>query len=156
MVQTLSSTAAFGSGFDLWILPEVSHSPWARKLDWYLNLQILRAHNFSKKSLNPELQAIIQENELKLATDIRPSKAGPLMIATSQRLPMRQVVEVPMLEDLNAWLSQALGIWRDLGYPSLKIFLPKGLNMESLAQTLSGQDAHYTVACVPGDLALDA
>ncbi len=124
-IQKLSQAGAFGPGSDLWILPPLRHSAWARKVDWYLNFQISRAKDHQFRKLDPELEEIMNTNELLPLIPVETSPVPPpLLIASHSHLPNQMTLEIPMDKELKNWVLLCHHIWKNLGRPSLRVFLP--------------------------------
>lgn len=127
-LQPLSSTMAFSSGSDLWILPSPDVCFWARKIDWYLNFQLARAENHRPPQWTPGLIEILKEEGLEPPSTESWGEA-PLLIASRHRLPTSQAVELPYNGRIKDWMEAAEKIWRDLGRPSLRLFLPQNVQI---------------------------
>ncbi len=124
-VSVLSQASAFNPGADLWILPDVAHSSWSTKIDWYLNFQICRSERHETRALAPKVDHILEETGLE-RQKVRVNRGGPLLIASHDLLPNRWVAVIPFSGDLNAWLAQVAKIWEALKSPSYRVFLPPG------------------------------
>lgn len=127
--QTLYRAKAFGPGADMWVIPEGSNSPMAKKVDWYLNFQVARAELHSVMPVSPELKKIIVENDLDLP-EPKLSAGAPLMIASSQHFPTSQIIEIKVQSSLNDWVSRIQNIWLKLRRPRMRVFLPNDLTPE--------------------------
>lgn len=115
----------FSAGASLWILPTPQKSAFAAEVDWYLNFQIAQAKKRELTPLTPELLRIAKEHEIPIAE--RPDVRGqPLLIASSFQLPADQVIEIDA-ESSNEWTKKTLSVWKDLGSPTLRVFLPQGM-----------------------------
>ncbi len=124
-LQSLTDNSAFTTGSELWILPDPKVSHWARKIDWYLNFQFARSERHLPPVLEPGLLQLLRDEELAPPTTSANNKS-PLMVSCRHRLPSSQTVEIPFQGDFSEWLMTATSIWRDLGHPSLRLFLPQG------------------------------
>lgn len=133
-VSQLASTQALTPGADLWVVGKPTESPWALKLDWALNFQMLRAGQHKKTTIAPELQKFIHQTELeKELPSLQNSKTSRgLLVAADLNLPCRWVL---MLEEWN--LNELHEAVVGLGHPSLRIFLPRAMNGESFAKAWS-------------------
>ena len=133
-VSQLASTQALTPGADLWVVGTPTESPWALKLDWALNFQMLRAGRHKKPAISHELQKVIDQTDLKKELPhLQNSKASRgLLVAADLNLPCRWVL---MLEEWN--LTELHEAVTGLGNPSLRIFLPRSMNGESFAKTWS-------------------
>jgi hypothetical protein len=106
-------------------LPE--HSTWARKIDWELNFQILRASKHQKPELSAELNQVLQKTGLEALTIDRAGSA--LLVAADLNLPCRWVLSLSKLD-----ASSLLPAWIDLGRPKLRVFLPQTQSVETFAK----------------------
>lgn len=130
----LSNTSAFGPGSSLWLIPSIEKSEWARKLDWYLNLQISRSRNHVTKDWSNEIKDIVTENEIELKP-FKASKKQPMLVGTKRPLPFDQVVEIPFDGNSENWVQTCEEVWRGLGEPSVRLFLPPSLSANELQST---------------------
>lgn len=126
MAQLLSAASALNPGSDLWIVPDPSNSRWVVKLDWYLNFQIMQSGRHHAAALSRDVQQLLTEIDWSSPAVKVPNKA-PLMISVDNRLPARWLVVVPSPEPLSDWIGRLLEVWGGLRKPSLRIFLPTGL-----------------------------
>lgn len=124
-LQNLTETTAFAPGAQLWILPDPKVSHWARKIDWYLNFQIARAERHLPPVLEPGLLQLLKDEDLAAPTTAG-NNESPLLLSSGHRLPAGQTVEISFTGDFSHWLARAAGVWRDLGHPMLRLFLPRG------------------------------
>jgi hypothetical protein len=127
-LKKLVNPGAFGQGAELWIVGDPETSPWARKIDWYLNLQIRRAKGHKALLRAEPLQKILSESEMELPEYYRSSETS-LLISSRDHLPSRCVLHIP-INDPNRWLSLALRAWTDLKEPTVRFFLPEGITEE--------------------------
>lgn len=124
-ISILSQASALNPGSDLWIVPDINHSQWTSKLDWYLNFQISKSLRHEHKQLAAFTQDVLDETGLhRIRVDI--PKTSPLMIASHNLLPNKWVVIAQWQQDLEGWVKQSHQIWSQLKEPSLRFFLPPG------------------------------
>lgn len=135
--KQLSNTSAFGPGSSLWLLPSIEKSDWARKLDWYLNLQISKSRNHESQQWSENIKEIITENEIELKP-FKAAKKQPLLVGLKRPLPFNQVVEVPFDGNAENWVQSCEKVWLELGKPSVRLFLPHNLSPND-AQTQSSE-----------------
>lgn len=127
--QTLYRAKAFGSGSDLWIVPDPEESEIASRIDWYLNFQIAKSKVHETKKMSPSLEESIQTHDLVLPQIVKVEDA-PLLIASEQRFPNRMVVEMKVREKPKAWIDEIQKLWAQLDRPKLRVFLPRDLSPE--------------------------
>lgn len=128
-IQTIYRAKALGPGADLWILPDLKSSSLAQKIDWYLNFQILKAAHYRKTEISSDLKSLMLENEIPLL-DFSVGKKAPLLVAASNRVPAKKIVQVQDCSSASGWLRRVEEVWTQLGRPSLRIFLPDNIEPE--------------------------
>ena len=131
--QTLYRAKAFGSGADLWVVPEPEESEISSRIDWYLNFQIAKSKVHKKKEIGNQLEESIRKHSLRLPK-VPNSSEAPLLLASEQRFPNRMVVEVKS-KPAKDWILEVENLWSKLDRPRLRVFLPKELTPEKF-QTL--------------------
>lgn len=127
MAQVLSTASAFSSGHDLWVVSDRTHSRWALKLDWYLNFQMLQGERRDPRRLAEPVKALLEESGLPPA-DSETGESSPMLISADGRLPARWVLFLPMTSDSTNWVSHLAKVWANLQKPSMRVFLPTGLD----------------------------
>ena len=157
-IQKLAKAGAMGTGSDLWIVPNPEASPWARKIDWYLNFQVARASQHKAPNLPQKLTKLMEDNEITLEPISYTTEN--LMVGTQMRLPAQQVVVVPYVADKQHWIQTCKEIWTQLEQPRVRLFLPLEVK-ESEVLKLWGtkktaDDDELDLTFVLGDLPLDA
>jgi len=135
MAQIQSLASAFNPGHDLWIVPEPQYSRWTLRLDWYLNFQITRAGRHEHAIRGPVVDGILKEIEWNPAVPAV-GETSPLLVACEGRLPARWVVMVPGAGNLIAWTGHIDRLWRNLQQPTMKVFLPTGLQAGPFSEEL--------------------
>ncbi|MBX2993960.1 MAG: hypothetical protein KF681_04045 [Bdellovibrionaceae bacterium] len=126
-VTSLPSTQALTPGADLWVIGTSTESPWALKLDWALNFQVLRAATHQRPELARDLNEVL--NETGLERVVAPVTKRDLLIAADMNLPCRWVLSLDTW-DLAALKKTAEG----LGHPALRIFLPRAIDSEKFVR----------------------
>lgn len=129
-IQKLSQAGAFGSGSELWVLPQIEISQWARKIDWYLNFQISRAKSHTPRKPDPELSEILGENEISFVKYARDEQNRPLLVASHSHLPNQMTLEVPYKSEAKGWVEIVHRNWDQLKRPNLRVFLPPNLESD--------------------------
>ncbi|MFN7728982.1 MAG: hypothetical protein ACK5P7_07485 [Bdellovibrio sp.] len=129
-MSQLPSTQALTPGADLWVIGSSAESPWALRLDWALNFQILRASKYRPRELSSELQTVLEETGLKTWTQGPQNKQNePLLIPADLNLPCRWVLS------LNNWdLATLKKTLEGLGSPSLRVFLPRAVGPDTFVK----------------------
>jgi hypothetical protein len=132
-VVRLNENEAFGPGANLWIVGDLAQSAWSRKLDWYLNLLILKAEPHRPLVVSPQIRTILQDQELEsLDRPLNLNATAPLMVATPGYVPAEQVV-VLYETQATAWIQSGRRVWDNLGRPAVRLFLPPFLPPAKLA-----------------------
>lgn len=129
-MNVLSLASAFNPGSDLWIVPDFQSCRWTRKIDWYLNFQIIK----NQRHLSPETRnftKLIQREAGLESYEQSLPKNAPLMITSEAFFPNKWVVLVPTSPNFGAWVREVSGIWENLKHPTLRVFLPTGQNAGS-------------------------
>ena len=126
MFTDVSPYKALGPGADLWILPWDPMGFWFKKINWRLGFQIIA----------PVPQ-----------TDISISR--PILLSTEEVFPNKRILCLP--EKREGWPSACYGYWKDLGCPSLRIFLPLGVEKDSLSANWPERESHHIFSCVSAD-----
>lgn len=125
-VQHLDALTALSPGADLWIVADLVNSQWSRKIDWYLNFQLLRAEPRQRRELSAELRRVVDEWDYEVPQIEVPDPA-PLMVASSDLLPNSQTVLIPVVQDKDSWVQACHKVWVGLGRPNVRIFLPSSV-----------------------------
>lgn len=146
--QLLSYASAFNPGQDLWIVPDTAGSRWTLRLDWYLNFQITKTFRHSPRTLPPEMLSLLREIDWNPGHPHASAKA-PLLVSSESRLPARWVTVVPDSNEVDDWSGRAVAVWQGLGRPSLKIFLPTGLQAGAFTESWKRHTATADFALVP-------
>ena len=126
-------SGALSSGSDLWVVPDLQHSKWATKIDWYLNFQIVNASRYHAPELSDFLREAIQQTGLS-SPQIQVGN-GPLLIQSEFLLPNKWVLVLPFDGDIKQWMTRISEIWEGLQKPSVRIFLPTGQSSSPQSQS---------------------
>lgn len=119
---------ALSTPADLWIVPDIKKSKWTQEIDYYINFQITKAQNRTKKNIDANLEKILsQEAVVTSPYDTQ----GPLMIVPHSNLPAKCILYLKEM-DSKDWMEQSLKIWNSLKRPSVKIFLPSGASANDI------------------------
>lgn len=124
-ITALSPNASYSPGADLWVLPELSLSKNAQKLDWYLNFQIQKSQQRQTLEISPKIQQILSKTGLS-NHDFIESHSERLLIASEKLLPNRWVIVVTGANDFSKWVKDIYQSWKGLRQPQMRVFLPSG------------------------------
>ncbi len=138
---------ALEPGADLWVLSDLEGSEWSRKLDWYLNFQLVRSKTHKTLEQSSELQEVIKLWEFD-PPGVEVSKQLPLMVASSDLLPNHSTVLIPLGGDVKTWAKRVFELWKQLDEPSLRVFLPKDIDAKSFGMAWPGSANDLTGALV--------
>jgi hypothetical protein len=146
-MKVLSHDVALGPNAQTWILPDLDHSAWAKKIDWYLNYQILRSLPHRPASFTRDLEEVIERSEFD-APMVRLDPESPLLIACENLLPAKQAIVVPVKASTTDWVSSCHKVWVGLGRPAVRIFLPRDVEQNAFAKSWPKQDAGAAVEVI--------
>ncbi|MCB0422334.1 MAG: hypothetical protein KDD61_15150 [Bdellovibrionales bacterium] len=134
--KTLFQSGALGAGAALWVIPEVHHCRWAQKIDWYLNLQLIRSEHHKRLTPNNELIRIVLDNDWQWE-DIATPDDAPLLVASQKHLPCQQVIRIPLKKSMLEWTESIIKIWDQLERPTLRVFLADSQRNEEFLSSWS-------------------
>lgn len=145
-LQRLSDSMAFSSGATLWVIPSPKQSAWGRKIDWYLNFVAALAEEHESPTISDGMRDMLKEVGLaEPSASIQ--KSAPLLMRSYHRLPATQVVVVNFSGDAEKWLASTAKIWRGLGCPAMRLFLPSQLT-PAAAEKLWNEEQSESVSLV--------
>jgi hypothetical protein len=126
----LDKTNSFNPGAELWVIPELSESKAAPRLDWYMNFQISKSQRMSKPNLAHPLLEILSKTKLNSLQFVENSRNG-ILYPTEKVLPNRWVLMLPNASPVEKWCERIVEKWQGLQKPTLRIFLPQGQTAKS-------------------------
>ncbi len=126
----LTKMTAFSTGANLWVLPDTVNSQWSRRIDWHLGFLITRAQHHKKIEMGTGLKEILTHCQIE-NQDFTQSDNAPLLVSSQTHLPNQMTVCI-QYSKAKDWIQKAALIWKNLNYPSLRIFLPEGISPEDL------------------------
>lgn len=130
-------------GCDLWIVADSASSRWSRKIDWYLNFQIMKSERHVARAMSPELISI--ENEWMVEhVDAGADPGTPLLIASGSCLPVSKTVVVPFQGDLKKWIATCVETWQGFRRPNVRIFLPDSVQPDVAQKSWSSASGART------------
>ncbi|HVK62673.1 MAG TPA: hypothetical protein VM432_14035 [Bdellovibrionales bacterium] len=142
-MKVVDQLEAFSPSSQVWLVPDLEHSEWTKKIDWYLNYQIKRSTPHTPALFSKELEEVIARSEFESPT-VRLDPQAPMMIACEKLVPAAQTVVVPFKTDAD-WISTCHRVWVGLARPSVRIFLPRGMTMAGFTKVWPKQDSDGAV-----------
>lgn len=145
----LNQASSMNSGADLWIVPQLPVSKSAQRMDWYLNFLLTKSSLHAKVQAPAPLSSLIKMTGLE-ETNWAAEASPRLLIPSDHHLPNRWLVQVTFFqENLENWCRNISACWKDLGHPTLRIFLPTGLSSTQFHQAWKSQNPFddFTVVC---------
>jgi hypothetical protein len=139
----LSHSSAFNPSSDLWIVSE--GSKWAKKLDWYLNFQIVKSSRHTSREIGTELNQYLEAAGLDYAPNF--TSASHLLISSQHLLPNKWVLVLPDPSNWNAWVKDLHSTWLKINKPTLRVFLPAGKTAADFTPVWQSQSDYddYTI-----------
>jgi hypothetical protein len=113
------------SDYDLWVLPNPTHSQTFARVDWYLNWQMSKglAHQRLKPSV--ELHRVMEEAGLTFTP--QPELSGaPMMVASFGKVASSRCVVMEFTKDLSPWLKSIHQLAAGLHAKRMRVYLPTG------------------------------
>ncbi|MCY4512793.1 MAG: hypothetical protein OXB86_03810 [Bdellovibrionales bacterium] len=123
MLKSLSSYKALDKGAKLWVLSFDPKEFWFKKINW--RMRFLLCSPLSDRTSD-----------------------RPVLLSVKGKLPTQQILCLPKGEE--DWVIACHRNWKQLGRPSLRVFLPRGLNPEMFAAKWPEEKAHDILSCVCG------
>ena len=151
-IKTIAAQTALTGGCGLWIVAEPEKSKWARKIDWYLNFQLVRAEDHASPETSVELDEIVQKWHVdSIRFEIEAN--APLMVASARLLPVAKTVLIPFSGDAQAWARVCNQVRQNLQNPVTRIFLPESLDPDAFTKAwpksaANSGDASATMAAI--------
>ena len=124
-MRILTKGSALTLGSELWVIPDPQNSSWASQIDFYSNALISRAETHTPKDIAPALAQILKDEGIPHE---RPAPSSrPLLLATQEGLPNLKTLVLQFTGDTGTWFQEIEKSWKQLGSPSLRVFLPRGV-----------------------------
>lgn len=129
-IEKLHPFHAMKAGSQVWFLPEKNISGWTRFLDWHINFLVAQSNLKSKQDLSGILKGILSEEQIELQVELRDSYEQTLL-STHEYLPNTSTVMVRNFQDIESWFRQIQMTVAQLKLRSVRIFLPKGIDIDT-------------------------
>ena len=123
MLKKVSSYKALSEGAKLWVLSFDPKEFWFKKINW--QMRFLFCSPLSNHV--PDY---------------------PVLISLKGELPTQKILCLP--KEKEEWITACHQNWKQLGRPSLRAFLPRGMNPEMFAKKWPEEKTHDTLSCVCG------
>lgn len=147
-IQVLGPSSALSPGAHIWILTAPSESRWARLVDWYLNLQVLQYDSHQPPQQSPQLKNILDACEIpNIEFMLKPNP--PLMVSSHRRLPNSETIFLHCQSQIEKWLFQSQAIWEQMLRPSVRLFMPPAVHIESVEKVWKSQGFFLPLEIVP-------
>ena len=146
-IHVLNQASSLNPGADFWVTPQLPFSKSAQRLDWYVNFLLTKSSLHKPRTLSPELVELMKATGLEI---LSPAPEQPLtdsthdpavhpmrvlLIPTAQHLPNRWLAQVTFFPDRpESWIEKIFNCWKDLGHPSIRVFLPTHLNNKNFIE----------------------
>ncbi len=129
--KVVEESSALAPGCELWVVADLAKSRWARRIDWALNLQIMKAGRHETARPSDELKRILQEWDEESLFAVPTTDISPLLIASRAYVPAAKTVVVGFEGDATTWVSHCARVWNNLGQPKIRVFLPDQVNQNT-------------------------
>ncbi len=106
-----------------------------------------RADHHKDPVVSKRLEEIVKACEIS-ANGFSAKNQAPLMVASTRYLPNNFTVKVPFDGEKAAWLKNIIGLWANLNFPPLRIFLPKGVEFEDFKKNFAQKEVSQEVTVV--------
>ena len=117
----VSSYKALSQGAKLWIVPFEPNHFWFKKINWQLRFLLC-----------PPSSAPLPKNSV--------------LVSVERVFPARQIL--CLLKGKEDWVISCHRYWKLLGKPSLRIFLPEGMDSDILSAKWPEEKSHDILSCV--------
>jgi hypothetical protein len=146
--QIIDSANALTPGCEVWMVAGLNESAWTRRIDWYLNFQMVRAEPHRAPELSEDLKRILQTSEMD-APVVTHAPWAPLMVASAGLLPNSKTIQVRSSPDgaPEKWVKSCHSIWSKLGRPRSRIFLPDRMRVDVFEKVWPSAD-RSAIECV--------
>ena len=140
----MSRSSAISAGHDLWVLPHYKISSWTPQVDWLMNFQILKTSRHRSSKISSNLLEILKQNEIQIR-EVE-LNTNELLIPTHLFFSNRWVLYCSNMISsegevlLNHWFQTVFDHWRGLRTPTVRIFLPQGVDLHEAQKTWSLRD----------------
>ena len=121
MFKYISSYKALSRGAKLWVLSFEPKDFWFKKINW--QLKFLLCSPLSDHSLD-----------------------RPVLISVKGKFPACQILCLPKNE--KDWVTACHQNWKKLGRPSLRVFLPQGMDPDTFSAKWPEEKNHDVFSCV--------
>ncbi len=122
--------ASLKPGCPLWVVAQPAASQLTRKIDWYLNFQIMKAECHKRQTVSVELAQIEEEWGFD-RPEISVTEQAPMLIPSHACFPNTQTVIVPFAGDGKRWAETIQKISVALKMSKIRVFLPDALSRDA-------------------------
>lgn len=146
-IYAVTKAKAFEGGSDLWVSPEPEVSELTKELNWYTNFLTSRMIYHRPQTVSPVLADILAKNEIEFLGS-PPETPDRFLLCTEHVVPNKLLLVLPYKGGLKSWLKQAHRVWQELGQPTVRIFLPKGVDVDQFSKAWPEKGAGQEVSIV--------
>jgi hypothetical protein len=139
--KLVEESNALAPGCELWLVADLAKSRWSRRIDWALNLQIMKAGRHETARPSDELKKILQEWDEESLFAVPTTDISPLLIASRAYVPAGKTVVVGFEGDAAAWSTNCARVWNNLGQPKVRVFLPDQVNQSAFEKAWKSASA---------------
>lgn len=123
MLERVSSYKALSEGAKLWVLSFDPREFWFKRINWQMGFLLCSP-----------------------LSDQRPDY--PVLISLKGELPTQKILCLPKREE--EWVTTCHQNWKQLGRPSLRVFLPRDIDPDIFAKKWPEEKTHDTLSYVSG------
>jgi len=121
-------------GCPLWFVAQPTVSQLSRKIDWYLNFQIMKSECRIAKTASVELEQIEEAWGIE-RPDLSVASPAPVLIPSHAYFPNKQIVILPFDGAGDHWAEAIQNTARGLKETRIRIFLPDALTSEEFKRS---------------------
>ena len=123
MLERMSFYRALSEGAKLWVLSFNPQEFWFKKINWQMRFLLC-------SPLSNHIPDF------------------PVLISLKGELPAQKILCLP--QGKGDWVAACYRNWKQLGRPSLRVFLPKNMDPEMFANKWPEEKTHDILSCVCG------
>lgn len=138
MIELKRTTEALTEGTQLWVLPQLEKSSWAKRLDWYLNFQLQKAQERESQNLASEkvqesakdVKALNEKTDSP--SDSNTNSKSSLLIESQKLLPNKMTLQLSFQDSIESWIAQIIEKSLLLKQSRVRVFLPQKIKFDQV------------------------